>query len=355
LTKKLLREAQQAMITSNRLLLAGDIGATKTALALYDAAGFPEPPLRQQTYRNALFSCFDDLLLEFLHQNAPQPTSACFGVAGPVRANAVKMTNLNWSITGDALQARHGFARVELQNDLVTTAMGAIHLPATDLHPLNLGVPEAGGVMAVLAPGSGLGEAFLVHHHGAYHPYPSEGGHASFAPRNGEQMDLLAFMLKRHPHVSVERVCSGLAIPELFAFMTTRHQVPAWLLAELEGATDRTPVIIQAALHALQGKRACDIAVHTLALLVDILADEAANLALKTLALGGLFLGGGLAPRLLPFLTPERFLPIFTRGAYHDLLSRIPIQVICNPHTALLGAAHGAATLDQDSGQTANV
>lgn len=337
------------MKTSNRLLLAGDIGATKTTLALFDAAGFPAPPVRQQTFRNGLFAHFDDLLLEFLDQQAPAPTSACFGVAGPVNANAVKMTNLNWSIAGVALKARHGFDRVQLHNDLVATALGAIQLPATDLQPLNPGIQESGGVMAVLAPGTGLGEAFLVHHHGGYAPYPSEGGHASFAPRNQEQIDLLTFMLQRHAHVPVERVCSGLAIPELLAFMATRCQAPEWLLAELAATDDQTPVIVRAGLEALHGKRSCDIAVRTLALMVDILADEAANLALKTLALGGMFLGGGLAPRLQPFLTPERFMPVFARGTYRDWLARLPIRIICNPHTALLGAAHGAAALDKGS------
>lgn len=327
------------MHANRGLLLAGDIGATKTTLALYDPAVFPGVPITQSTFRNVLFPRFEDLLLAFLDQGAPLPTAACFGVAGPVMANAVKMTNLNWSLDGEDLKTCHGFSRVLLINDLVATAMGAMHLPAADLHPLNSGAAIAGGVRAVLAPGSGLGEAFLIEHGGMYHPYPSEGGHASFAPRNAEQIDLLAFMLERHAHVSVERVCSGLAIPELFAFMTTRQAAPTWLLAELESAADRTPVIIAAALRAMQGQCSCDIAVHTLRVFADILAGEAANLALKTLALGGLFLGGGLAPRLLPFLAPEVFMPVFARGAYRDLLSRIPIRIILNPHTALLGAA----------------
>jgi glucokinase len=137
-----------------------------------------------------------------------------------------------------------------------------------------------------------------------------------------------------------------LAIPELFAFMSTQYEVPAWLLGELEQAVDRTPVIIRAALRAVQGGGSCDIAVRTVELFVDILADEAANLALKTLALGGIFLGGGLTPRLLPFLKPERFLSVFARGAYQDLLSRIPIHIIRNPLTALLGAAaYGAVAI----------
>lgn len=324
---------------NRRHMLAGDIGATKTTLALFDATGDSRQPSDQRTFLNALYPTFDDLLQEFLTQVSYRPSDACFGVAGPVTVTSVKMTNLNWFIDADTLKARHGFSQVFLINDLVATATGAMHLPATDLHPLNHGVATAGAVKAVLAPGSGLGEAFLVEHNGVYKPCSSEGGHASFAPGNAEQIDLLAFMLERHAHVSVERVCSGLAIPELFAFMTTRQATPDWLMAELASATDLTPVIIQTALRAIQGEYQCDIAVQTLTLFTDILAGEAANLALKTLALGGLFLGGGLAPRLLPFLTQERFMPIFARGTYHSLLSQIPIHIILNPHTALLGAA----------------
>lgn len=336
-----------AMKPANRFLLAGDIGATKTTLALYEAAFGLGKPLRQHTFQNALFSSFDALLDNFFGLDSPVPMHACFGIAGPVLNNSVRMTNLNWSIDGEELRVRHGFQQVHLINDLVATAMGAIHLPAADLSALNPGVAKVGEVMAVLAPGSGLGEAFLVHHHGAYHPYPSEGGHASFAPRDGQQLALLAFMLQRHAHVSVEMVCSGLALPELFAFMSTQYEAPAWLLGELEQAVDRTPVIIRAALRA-QEKEPCDIAARTLELFVDILADEAANLALKTWALGGIFLGGGLAPRLLPFFKPERFMSVFARGTYQDQLSRIPIHIIRNPLAALLGAAaYGAVAIGE--------
>lgn len=338
------------MKTTSHSLLAGDIGATKTTLALYEVTVNLGAPLRQHTFQNALFSSFDALLAKFLDQVSPAPMHACFGVAGPVTVNSVKMTNLNWFIDGEELQARYSFQQVHLINDLVATAMGAIHLPAADLSALNPGMAKVGGVMAVLAPGSGLGEAFLVHHHGAYHPYPSEGGHASFAPRDGQQLALLDFMLQKHAHVSVERVCSGLAIPELFAFMSTQYEAPAWLLGELEQAVDRTPVIIRAALRAVQRGGSCDIAVRTVELFVDILADEAANLALKTLALGGLFLGGGLTPRLLPFLKPERFMSVFARGTYQDWLSRIPIHIIGNPLTALLGAAvYGAVAIGDET------
>jgi glucokinase len=333
----------------NALLLAGDLGATKTTLALYEIAHWPCLPLRQQTFQNAVFTDFNSLLRQFLAATSPTPAIACFGVAGPVVANAVTMTNLNWSIAAADLQTRFGIHRVELINDLVATAMGALYLEPADLQELNPGEKRSGGALAVVAPGSGLGEAFLLPHKGTYFPCPSEGGHASFAPRNEEQIDLLAFMRTQHAHVSVEQVCSGLAIPDLLAFMVTRQPMPDWLEDEMEQVDDRTPVIVQAALEAARGGRPCAIALDALNLFLDILADEAANLALKTLALGGVFLGGGLTPRLLPLLDPQRFMTVFARGTYREMLARIPVQVIVNPETALLGAAaHGFHVLDRE-------
>jgi glucokinase len=335
------------------LLLAGDLGATKTTLALYDAAAWPGTPLRQQTFQNRAFAEFDSLLAAFLESTQPAPTAACLGVAGPVMANAVTMTNLNWSIAAADLQTRFGVRRVDLINDLVATALGTLHLEPQDLHCLHPGEKRDGAALAVLAPGSGLGEAFLLPCNGTYFAYPSEGGHASFAPRNEEQIDLLTFMRHQHDHVSVEQVCSGLTIPHLTTFLATREPMPDWLQAELQQTADRTPVIVQAAIKAVRGERPCDIAVHTLNLFLDILADEAANLALKTLALGGIFLGGGLAPRLLPFLDPQRFMTVFARGTYQDMLARIPVQVILNSQAALLGAAaYGFQTLHQDRTDT---
>ena len=324
---------------TGRLLLAGDIGATKTTLALYDPAGWPGPPLRQQTYRNADAAGLPALLHDFLNKESTPPASACFGVAGPVMAGAVHMTNLDWSIDDQSLQAEIGCQRVFLINDLVATAMGVPLLLPHDLRTINQGSWQQGAAIAVLAPGSGLGEAFLVNHDGRLQPCPSEGGHASFAPRTEEQIDLLTFMRRRHDHVSVEMACSGLAVPELFAFLAERLPVPSCLQEALDQDTDRTPIIVQAAVQAVQGGRPCEIAVQTLRLLTDILADEAANLALKTLALGGLYIGGGFAARIEPFIEPRRFMETFCRGTYRELLAGIPVHVITNPHTALQGAA----------------
>ena len=328
------------MTRSSGLLLAGDLGATKTTLACYDAAVWPGPPLEQTTYLNRDFADFDNLLAAFLTSEPQRPTAICLGVAGPVLDQAVRMTNLGWRIEAASLRARFGFRHALLVNDLVATGAGIPLLAPHDLHTLNPKAhPAPEAVLAVLAPGSGLGETFLIPHGGDRLPCATEGGHASFAPRTDEQAELLAFMRQGHDHVSVEQVCSGLAIPDLFAFVATGRPTPDWLRTELDRAVDRTPIIVGAAIEAVRGGRPCDIAVHALALMVDILADEAANLVLKTLALGGVYIGGGLAARLLPLIDAQRFMTVFARGTYREMLARVPVQVITNPHTALLGAA----------------
>ncbi len=326
------------------MLLAGDIGATKTVLALY--SGWPGSPMLQQSFRNVGYTDFDSLLEAFLRQADARPATACLGVAGPVVANQVHMTNLNWSIDARKLCDQFGMKEVHLINDLVATAAGAIHLPPQALQPLNTGRAVQGAVQAVLAPGSGLGEGFLVPLGGSFLPCASEGGHASFAPRNELQADLLAFMRARQDHVSVEQVCSGLAIPSLFAFMATRFPVPGWLESQMEEVADATPLILGAAMRSNTPGERCEVAQQTLQLFLDILADEAANLVLKTLAFGGLFLGGGLAARLHGCIDPDRFMSIFCRGTYADRLADVPVHIILNPEAALLGAAaYGAGAV----------
>ncbi len=275
------------MATRAKVLLAGDIGATKTLLALYES--WPGTPRKKQSFRNADYGDFYSLLACFLKDVSSPPAIACLGVAGPVTENRVHMTNLNWTIDGRDMAHRFGLAEVHLINDLVATSVGAIHLSESECKLVNSGLCRPGAVQAVLAPGSGLGEGFLVPFGGSFFPCASEGGHASFAPRNDEQCALLAYMRKGQEHVSVEQVCSGLAIPHLFAFMAGSHPVPSWLSDQLRKAVDPTPVILGAAMQSAQEGAVCEVARQTLRLFLDILADEAANLVLKTLAFGGLF------------------------------------------------------------------
>jgi len=319
------------------MLLAGDIGATKTVLALYER--WPGEPVRQQRFLNADYSSFLPLVEEFLAKSEVRPDIGCLGIAGPVVAGQVQMTNLDWSLEAPLLRKQLGLERVHLINDLVATAFGAVHLPLTELCSLQAGREDAQAVQAVIAPGSGLGEGFLLPWEGRYLPCASEGGHASFAPRDALQVELLAFMQRERRHVSVEQVCSGLALPDLFAFMSTHYTVPLWLRQQLEQVSDQTPLIVTAALEAFNGSRECLVARETLQLFFDILADEAANLVLKTMAFGGLFLGGGLAARVHGALDVKRFRALFSRGTYQERLAQVPIRIILNADTALVGAA----------------
>lgn len=350
------------MAEAEDALLAGDIGATKTSLALYALSGVTGGPLLAKTFSNKAFAGLPEVISTFLAGRGITPHRACFGVAGPVRENRVRMTNQNWSLDGAALAEQFGMEQVSLVNDLVATAAGALVLPADKLIPLNPGRPDACGGIGVLAVGTGLGQSFAVPVNNRLRPFPTEGGHTSFAPRNQEQMDLLQFMLTRQaqeenqrehhgtepPHVSVEQVCSGMALPDLYAFMLTRCSEPTWmkekrLRAEAESGSDAlTPLIVGTADTALSGvsfsETFCEPAVRAVQLLVDILAAEAAGLALKVLATGGIYLGGGMVPRLLAFFEWERFMGIFIRGIYRRMLADIPVHLIMEPDTALLGA-----------------
>ena len=332
-------EADRKM-SARTCLLAGDIGGTKTSLALHRAGSWPGPPLAEATYRNAAYDSPAAMISEFLAANDSRPDHACFGVAGPVHDNRVRLTNLDWFIDGEKLRRQFGLKSVSLVNDLVATAMGAVHLPADRLKTINGGQPASRGAIAVIAPGTGLGEAFIIRDRDRLLPCPSEGGHASFAPENARQAALLEFMQRRFEHVSVEQVCSGLGLPSLYDFLKTEIAEPPWLAERLGGAGDRTPVIVAAALKALNDQESAGkLAVATLHLFVDILAAEAANLALKVLATGGVYIGGGIPPRILPLLEPDRFMARFRRGVYREMLGRIPVHVILEPETALLGAA----------------
>ena len=194
-------------------------------------------------------------------------------------------------------------------------------------------------VIGVIAPGTGLGEAFILRKKEFYLTGASEGGHAGFAPRNHQQVALLDFLLQQEEHISVEKVCSGLGLPRLYDFLATRNHPPENLRRELTEANDRTPILVNAGLKALASGDTDHICVQTLQLFVDILAAEAANLALKVLATGGIYFGGGIPPRILPFFTPKHFMNIFAHGVYRQLLADIPVHIILNPKTALIGAA----------------
>jgi glucokinase len=324
------------------MLLAGDIGGTKTNLAVFSSEAGPRSPLAEATFPSTDYPSLQALVREFLSRIDLQVERASFGVAGPVVGGQATVTNLPWVMQETQLQAALNLSSVRLLNDLEAIANGVPLLEPADLHTLNAGEPAPGGAIAVIAPGTGLGEAFLTWDGARYRPHASEGGHASFAPMDALEIELLRYLQRHFDHVSCERVCSGLGLPNIYAFLRDGGYAdePDWLAEQLAAADDPTPVIANAALDA---ERACELCTATLDAFVSILGAEAGNLALKVLATGGVYLGGGIPPRILPALERGQFMQSFRRkGRMSDLLARVPVHVILNPKVALLGAAcHG--------------
>ena len=294
------------------LLLAGDIGGTKTVLALFEDAGtgLPIQPIIEKTYPSSEFSALEQIIEKFMAEVDADITAASFGVAGPVVNGRSQITNLPWIIEEQNLQNLLGIETVTLLNDLEAIANGVPYLQTNDVVILKDGVKEERSAIGIVAPGTGLGEAFLVWTGERYESFPSEGGHASFGPRSSLQVDLLNFMSAKFDHVSYERVCSGSGLPNLYQFFkeTNRFEEPSWLAKELERSPDKTPVIVQ---HAVQ--KNANICVATLNLFFEILAGEAANMALKLLATGGIYLGGGIPPRLISQLQASNFIEVFQK------------------------------------------
>ena len=321
------------------MLLAGDVGGTKTNLAVFSSQAGPRAPLAEATFASEQYPSLEAMARDFLAQTGLRVERASFGVAGPVLAGRAEITNLSWVVDAAQLQAELGLSSVHLMNDLMAIAGAVPFLEADEVHCLSSGEPVIGGAMAVIAPGTGLGEAFLTWDGTAYRPHPSEGGHSDFAPADAVQEGLLRHLWQRWDHVSTERVCSGLGLPHIYRYLkeTGHADEPAWLAEQLAASDDPTPVIVGA---ALDQTRPCPLCVATLDLFVSVLGAEAGNLALKVLATGGVYLGGGIPPRILPALVEGPFLAAFRRkGRLSDLLARIPVSVILTPRAALLGAA----------------
>jgi glucokinase len=323
------------------MLLAGDIGGTKTNLAIYSAEAGLRNPLVDATYPSAMYPSLEALVHTFLSQTGLSVDRASFGVAGPVVAGRATITNLPWDMSEQQLAESLKVSSVLLMNDLEAIARSIPFLEPSELHTLSKGQLIAHGNIAVVAPGTGLGEAFLTWNDAShYHAHNSEGGHCDFAPTNEQEIELLRYLLKRYDHVSYERVCSGKGIPNIYSYLRDSGfaEEPRWLSESLANATDFSPVIVNAAL-----ERSSDLCVATLNTFVTILGSEVGNLALKVMATGGIYLGGGIPPRILVFLEGENFMKAFhSKGRFVKLLEDVPINVILNPGSALLGvASHG--------------
>jgi glucokinase len=317
------------------MLLAGDIGGTKTNLALFSPARGLDP-VTEATFKSAEYSSLRAVVTEFLAGEEVPVDRGVFGVAGPVVAGEATATNLPWVISEVMLQEAVGIREVKLLNDLEATAYGVPHLTPGDLYALN-DAPSKSGTKAVIAPGTGLGEAILFFRDGQYHVIPSEGGHTDFAPTNLFEIRMLRYLIGKFGHVSYERVCSGKGIPNIYAFLKKNRfaeELPGMAKA-LRKAVDPTPIIVK---KAMTGE--CELSMATLNAFVSILGAEAGNLALTVMATGGVYLGGGIPPKILTKLKDGTFMAAFVnKGRFAENLAQIPVYVILNDRTALLGAA----------------
>jgi glucokinase len=331
------------------MLLAGDIGGTKTLLALYAPASGAREPVAEAEFHSASYASLDAIAQEFLTQQHQTAEYACFDVAGPVIGGRAHLTNLPWDMDEAALCQSLGLQRVMLLNDLKAIAYAVPRLQPAELHCINEGRVEPNGPIAVIAPGTGLGEAFLIWNGSGYVACSSEGGHASFAPTNERQSELRRHLAQRFGQVSCERVCSGPGIANIYDHLRSTQPglEPAAFASALSQSADRTPLISQAGIDDASGN---PLAAAALDMFVTILGDEASNLALKVLATGGVYLAGGIPAHVLTKLTDGRFMEAFVnKGRMSGLLAAMPVHVV-TARAALLGAAlYGLDQLQTDA------
>ena len=313
------------------MILAGDIGGTKTHLALFDRDDVRRP-VHLATYGSREHAGLEAMIEAFLSEHPAGVRNACFGVAGPVRDGRTESVNLAWMVDSARIAELLGLPRVGLINDLEANARGIAALGPDDFAVLNEGDAVATGNRAVISAGTGLGEGGLYWDGERHRPFASEGGHADFAPRSELEIELYRFLAAEHEHVSYERVCSGMGIANIFRFLLHAGSLPApaWYREPPD------PAAIASA--ALEGRD--ETASRTLDLFSSIYGAKAGNLALTLMATGGVYLGGGIAPKILPKLEEGAFMRAFVdKGRLSGLLEQIPVRVILNDRTALLGAA----------------
>lgn len=320
-------------------LLAGDIGGTKTNLAIFALRDNRLVLQRHARFRSAEFAGLNAILREFL-KGHPQPVIAAgFGIPGPVKQGRAKPTNLTWGADAEEISKEFGIPQVALLNDLAANAYGISQLSEKDFAVLQEGNPDAEGNRCVVSPGTGLGEAGLFWNGVRHCVWACEGGHTDFAPRNELEVALFEYLLKRHGHVSYERIVSGMGIENIYDFLrdTGRGSELPEVAKEIKGGN--AGAIISR--WADSGK--CPMCVQTFEIFVSCLGAEVGNMALKSMATGGAFLGGGIPVKILPRLKGASFLHAFTgKGRLSTVLETIPVKVILNDQAALLGAARYA-------------
>jgi glucokinase len=326
------------------LLIAGDIGGTNTTLRLVRAIESPQSieTIFQKRYPSGSFPDLVPIVKQFstdAGEKAPQV--ACFAIAGPVVNNTCELTNLKWSLNNQRLEKELGIEKVSLINDFAAVSHGILGLPETELHTLQAGKPERDGVIGILGAGTGLGESFLIPSGFDYRVCATEGGHADFAPRSALEFELLEYLKSLHKtdRISVERVVSGRGIVATYKFLRDRGDIAespeiAKVVRSNEPDPDPAAVIAQAALESKD--LLCQ---KTMEIFVEAYGAEAGNLSLKLLPYGGLYVAGGIAPKILPLLQDGRFLAAFKhKGRMSPLLEQMPVRVVLNSQVGLLGA-----------------
>ncbi|MBN1230291.1 MAG: glucokinase [Anaerolineales bacterium] len=320
--------------------IGGDIGGTKTTVALFSIESGIKQPVFQKTFSSKKHDSLETILEKFVRDCEHDVSYACFGVAGPVFDGKAKITNLPWIIDSRNVSETLGFKHTWLLNDLESLGESITSLDSNDLFALNEQPAQEGGAIAIVAPGTGLGEGFMIWNGTKYQACPSEGGHADFAPGDEVQLELLRYMFKSEKHVSWEQVCSGTYLTNIYNFLkdSGRAVEPKWLKEEIRGLDDINAVITTT---AMDENKSCEICDQTLEIFVKILGAEAGNLALKYLSSGGVFLGGGIPPKILPALRKPAFMASFTnKGRFRPFMESVPVHVVLNPQAGLIGAAH---------------
>jgi glucokinase len=320
------------------LLIAGDIGATKTRLALINPKDGPRKPVAEEEFHSGDFNGLEPIVGAFLAKHKAHAEAACFGIPGPVINGHAHLTNLPWDLEEHALSRSLEVRSVSLLNDLEAVAHAVPALLPEETVIINAGQAVENAPLAILAPGTGLGEAFLIWNGKEYIACASEGGHGDFAPTNQVQAGLWAYLTDRFRHAAYERVCSGSGVPNVYDYLRSldpKSESPAFA-AMLDAASDRTPLIMDAAVKAPDKH---PLAAAALRIVVDVWGAEAGNLALKVMSTGGVYIAGGMAPRIMPLIKDGSFMRAFTaKGRFANLLGNVPVHVI-TINAAILGAA----------------
>ncbi|MFO7946615.1 MAG: glucokinase [Armatimonadota bacterium] len=321
------------------MLLAGDVGGTKTDLAVFSDERGGLRSVAEGQRESKSFPDLASLVMDFLQEHDLSVNRASFGVAGPVVEGSSRITNLPWVLSEAELKDDLQLEGAYLINDVAAHAYAVPHLAEDDFYTLADGTAVEHGTVAIVAPGTGLGEAFLTWDGRRYHAHATEGGHTDFSPTSSRQIELLQHLMQRHDHVSWERVCSGMAIPDIYSFLAAAgyaEKTPE-VADRIAEAEDPTPHISHA---ALERQPPCPLCRATMELFVELLGSEAGNLALKTLARGGVYLSGGIPRKILPLLKQPRFRAAFYhKGRMSTLLQQFRVRVVLNERIALLGAA----------------